>query len=57
MAGSFLSVECPDCENEQTVFSKAASEVDCAVCGHTLVRPTGGDAAIEGAVLETVEHR
>ena len=57
MPGSFLSVECPDCENEQTVFSKAASEVDCAVCGHTLVRPTGGEADIEGDVLETVEHR
>lgn len=57
MPGSFLSVECPDCENEQTVFSKASSEVACAVCGHTLVRPTGGEAAIEGAVLETVEHR
>jgi len=57
MPGSFLKVECPDCENEQTVFSKAASEVACAVCGHTLVRPTGGRADIEGAVLETVEHR
>ncbi|ACV48984.1 MULTISPECIES: 30S ribosomal protein S27e [Halomicrobium] len=57
MAGSFLSVECPDCENEQTVFSKAATEVACAVCGHTLARPTGGKATIEGAVLETVEQR
>jgi small subunit ribosomal protein S27e len=57
MAGSFLSVECPDCENEQTVFSKAATEVACAVCGHTLARPTGGKAAIEGEVLETVEQR
>ena len=57
MSGSFLLVECPDCENEQTVFSKAASDVDCAVCGHTLVHPTGGEATIEGAVLETVENR
>jgi len=57
MAGSFHSVECPDCENEQTVFSKAATEVACAVCGHTLARPTGGKATIEGEVLETVEQR
>jgi len=57
MAGSFLSVGCPDCENEQTVFSKAATEVACAVCGHTLARPTGGKATIEGEVLETVEQR
>jgi len=57
MAGSFYRVRCPDCENEQVVFGKAATEVACAVCGHVLVRPTGGNAEIEGEVLETVEHR
>ena len=57
MAGSFHKVACPDCENEQILFSKAASDVACAVCGHTLARPTGGKAAIEGEVLETVEQR
>jgi len=57
MAGNFFSVECPDCENEQVVFGKASSEVACAVCGHTLARPTGGKAAFEGEVLETVEAR
>ena len=55
MAGNFLSVVCPDCENEQTVFEKASSEVACAVCGHTLARPTGGKADLEGEVTETVE--
>jgi small subunit ribosomal protein S27e len=57
MAGSFVSVQCPDCENEQTVFEKAATEVTCAVCGHTLARPTGGLAAIEGEIVEVVEAR
>ncbi|MFC6836224.1 30S ribosomal protein S27e [Halomarina ordinaria] len=57
MAGNFYQVRCPDCENEQVVFGKAASEVPCAVCGHLLVRPTGGNAAIEGEVLETVQRR
>jgi small subunit ribosomal protein S27e len=57
MAGNFYSVRCPDCENEQIVFGKAASEVACAVCGHTLVRPTGGKAEIEGDVIEAVEQR
>ncbi|MEF8785589.1 MAG: 30S ribosomal protein S27e [Haloarculaceae archaeon] len=57
MAGSFYRVTCPDCENEQVVFGKAATEVACAVCGHTLARPTGGKAAIEGDVTETVEAR
>lgn len=57
MAGSFHRVACPDCENEQVVFGKAASEVACAVCGHVLVTPAGGNADIEAEVLETVEHR
>jgi len=57
MAGSFLSVECPDCENEQTIFEKAATEVACEVCGHTLARPTGGLAAVEGEVTDVVEAR
>jgi len=57
MAGSFHLLGCPDCENEQVVFEKAATTVACAVCGHTLARPTGGKAALEGEVLETVEAR
>ncbi|MFD1512216.1 30S ribosomal protein S27e [Halomarina rubra] len=57
MAGNFHSVKCPDCENEQVVFGKASTEVACAVCGHVLVRPTGGAAEIEGEVLDTVERR
>ncbi len=57
MPGNFVSVTCPDCENEQTVFDRAATEVACAVCGHTLVRPTGGKATIEGEVGEVIESR
>ena len=57
MAGNFYRVRCPDCENEQVAFGKAATEVSCTVCGHVLVRPGGGKAAIEAEVLETVEDR
>ena len=57
MPGSFHRVQCPDCENEQVVFDKASTEVACAVCGHVLARPTGGLAAFEGEVLETVAAR
>jgi small subunit ribosomal protein S27e len=57
MAGNFYSVVCPDCENEQIVFDKASSTVACAVCGHTLARPMGGKAEIDGEVTETVENR
>jgi len=57
MAGNFYLVRCPDCENEQTVFGKTATEVSCAVCGHVLVRPTGGKADIAAEILDTVEDR
>jgi len=57
MAGSFHTVACPDCENEQTVFGKASTAVACQVCGHTLARPTGGEAILEGDVVETPEAR
>jgi len=57
MAGNFLRVACDDCENEQIVFDKAATDVACAVCGNTLATPSGGLAAIEGEVVEPVEAR
>lgn len=57
MAGNFYKVQCPDCENEQTVFGKASSEVNCVVCGHNLATPTGGKAEINGDVLETIASR
>jgi small subunit ribosomal protein S27e len=57
MAGSFITVTCPDCESEQTVFEKASTEVACAVCGHTLARPAGGKAVLEGDVTGVVEAR
>jgi small subunit ribosomal protein S27e len=57
MVGDFLRVECPDCENEQVVFGKAASDVACAVCGTRLATPTGGLATLEADVTEVVESR
>jgi len=57
MAGNFYTVRCPDCENEQVVFGKAATPVACAVCGTTLARPTSGKAVFDGEVVETTEHR
>lgn len=57
MAGNFYRVRCSDCENEQIVFGRAATTVNCAVCGTTLVTPTGGEADIPHEILETVEYR
>ena len=57
MAGSYFRVKCNDCENEQIVFGKASSTVNCAVCGTTLATPTGGKAEIDHEIVETVEAR
>lgn len=57
MAGEFIQVQCEDCENEQILFGKAATAVDCAVCGSSLASPTGGEADIHGEILEVVALR
>jgi SSU ribosomal protein S27E len=57
MAGNFVTIECSDCGNEQIVFEKTATVVNCAVCGTTLATPTGGKADIDHEVGETVEAR
>jgi len=51
----FAKVKCPDCENEQVVFEKASTVVDCVVCGRVLAEPAGGKARITAKVLETYE--
>lgn len=57
MPGDFLSVACPECDNEQVVFGNAATTVACAVCGSTLATPRGGHADLHGDLIETVQER
>ncbi len=57
MAGSFITVRCGECDNEQTIFGKASSRVSCGECGADLATPTGGKAAIHGEVVAVVEER
>ncbi|MFB6160170.1 MAG: 30S ribosomal protein S27e [Haloferacaceae archaeon] len=57
MAGSYHRVVCPDCGNEQVVFGKASTPVNCVVCGSTIATPAGGKAEFAGEVAETVESR
>lgn len=51
----FLRVRCPDCGNEQVVFSHASMVVRCLVCGRVLVQPTGGKAQIQGNILKVLD--
>lgn len=57
MASRILQVQCPDCENEQPVFERTSSEIDCADCGASLASSTGGKAEVHGEVVEVLEAR
>ena len=46
--GEFLKIKCPDCGNEQGIFDRASTQVNCLVCGATLAKPQGGKAALRG---------
>ncbi|MFH0949365.1 MAG: 30S ribosomal protein S27e [Candidatus Aenigmatarchaeota archaeon] len=50
--GTFLKVKCRGCKNEQIIFSKASTTVNCLVCGAELASPSGGKAVIKTKILE-----
>ncbi|GAA5262024.1 30S ribosomal protein S27e [Methanocalculus sp.] len=52
---SFVKVKCPDCENEQVIFEKASTVVDCIVCGTVLAETTGGKALIKAEIVSQFE--
>ena len=56
MASHFYKVKCKDCDNEQIVFIKASTEVNCHICGTTIAEPTGGKAKIKGEILEELTN-
>lgn len=51
----FLKLRCPKCKNEQIVFGKSSSRVDCLVCQKNIIEPTGGKGKIKARVLEVLE--
>ena len=53
--GGFIKVQCPDCSNEQVMFWRTNTVVNCQVCGGTLAEPTGGKADLKGEMLGVVE--
>jgi len=51
----FLRVKCPDCGNEQIIFSHATNRVHCNVCGAILAEPSGGKTTIKGEITAILD--
>ena len=51
----FIKVQCPDCSNEQVMFWRSNTIVNCQVCGGTLAEPTGGKADLMGELVGVLE--
>ncbi|MEM0023242.1 MAG: 30S ribosomal protein S27e [Thermofilaceae archaeon] len=51
----FILVRCPDCGNEQVLFSHSSTLVSCRVCGRGLAKPTGGKAIIEAQTVRVLD--
>ena len=52
---SFYRIKCPDCGNEQFVFSHATTSVNCNVCAAVLAEPSGGKATVKGEITAIME--
>jgi small subunit ribosomal protein S27e len=49
---TFLTVRCPKCSNEQTVFERCSTIIRCNVCDEVLAEPSGGKASLKGEVIQ-----
>ncbi len=47
----FVLVRCPNCGNEQVVYTHSTFPARCLICGTQLVVPKGGKAKINAQVL------
>jgi small subunit ribosomal protein S27e len=54
MAG-FIKLICEKCKNEQVVYSRSASKVECLVCGQVVALPTGGKASVKVKIVGPVK--
>ena len=50
----FIRVRCPKCKNEQIIFGKVSTLVECLVCNKPLAEPTGGKSKIKSKILEVL---
>jgi len=50
----FIKIRCPKCKNEQIMFGKPSSKIECLVCGKGLAGTTGGKSRVKARILEVL---
>ncbi len=51
----FVKVRCPKCKNEQVIFGKTSTVINCLVCGKAVAEPSGGKSRVKARILEVLE--
>lgn len=51
----FIRLRCAKCKNEQIVFGKSATHVNCLICNEPLIEASGGKSKVVGRILEVLE--
>ncbi|MDD2678735.1 MAG: 30S ribosomal protein S27e [Candidatus Nanoarchaeia archaeon] len=52
-SSNFIKVKCVKCKNEQTIFNKPSTQVNCLVCGEALCKSKGGKAKLYAKFVES----
>lgn len=55
LTSKFVKIRCPKCKNEQVVFGKTSTVINCLICGRVLAEPTGGKTRVKARILEVLE--
>jgi len=50
----FVKVRCSKCKNEQVIYGKASTSIECLVCNTLMGVPTGGKTNIKARILEVL---
>ncbi|MBI2673099.1 30S ribosomal protein S27e [Candidatus Woesearchaeota archaeon] len=51
----FIKLRCTKCKNEQIIFGKPTTKIQCLVCEKILAEPTGGKGRVKARILEVLE--
>ncbi len=55
MVSKFLKIKCSKCKNEQIVFEKATTRVNCLVCNSPISEPSGGKSKVSVKAFKELE--